>query len=178
MNQEQLKEILQKHSDWLNDIKGGVKADLSGADLSGANLIGVNLRGADLEDANLVDAYLRGADLVDAYLRGADLRSANLVDADLRGADLEDANLYGANLEDADLYGANLSSARGIIHWQSPLGEKRICYSVKHNDYVMHQLGCFWGDTDEAIDAIREKYGDDSLYEKFLLIQVEALEAE
>lgn len=30
----------------------------------------------------------------------------------------------------------------------------------------------------EAVEAIRRKYGENSLYEKFLLMQVEALEQE
>jgi hypothetical protein len=153
VNQEQLNEILQKHKDWLNDIEGGVQADLRGADLSGC----------DLRFANLENSYLKGANL-----KGADLSCCDLTFANLRGA-----NLRGVNLRDADL-----RSTKGVIQWQSPVGMKRICYSVKHNDCVMHNLGCFWGDTDKAVTAIREKYGDDSLYEKFLLMQVEALEEE
>jgi hypothetical protein len=138
MNHLNRNRILQKHSDWLNDIKGGVKADLSGADLSDANLIGVNLRGADLEDANL----------------------------------------YGANLNDADLENADLRCAKGIIHWQSPVGIKRTCYSVKHDNCVMHKLGCFYGNTEKAVTAIRKKYGDNSMYEQLLLLNAKALQAE
>ena len=103
-----------------------------------------------------------------AYLRGAYLR-----DTSLEGANLRYANLYGANL-----YGANLVGATGILQWQSPQGLKRICYSVKHDDCVMHKLSCFWGTTDEAVEAIRKKYGEGSLYEQFLLMQAEALEGE
>lgn len=93
-------------------------------------------------------------------------------------ADLADADLEGANLEGAFLKGAFLKGARGILQWQSPQGEKRICYSVKAEDCVMHKLGCFWGATEEAVEAIREKYGESSLYEKFLLMQAEALGGE
>ena len=46
-----LKEVLQKHADWLRGNAGGVCADLSGANLRCANL-----RGADLSCANLRDA--------------------------------------------------------------------------------------------------------------------------
>ena len=68
-----LKEVLELHKKWLNDEKGGIRADLSyanlnDADLRGANLSYVNLRGADLSGANLI-----GADLSDANLRYADL---------------------------------------------------------------------------------------------------------
>jgi len=74
--------------------------------------------------------------------------------------------------------GAYFRNAQGIRQWQAPQGKKRICYSVKHDDCVMHKLGCFWGATDKALDAIRKKYGYDSMYENFLLMQVEALESE
>jgi len=88
-----LPEILRKHSLWLNDEKGGERANLSAADLRGADLRGANLRGANLSAANLSaanlsGANLRGANLSDANLRGANLSGANLSDANLRGADL------------------------------------------------------------------------------------------
>jgi hypothetical protein len=188
INQEKLNEILQKHSDWLDDIEGGVQADLRGANLRYVNLRYVNLRGANLIDAKLNGVYLHGANLSGANLRGvdlqfADLRGANLIyanlrHANLRHADLRSADLRGADLEDANLYGANLEGSRGIIHWQSPVGIKRACYSVKHDNCVMHKLGCFYGNTDKAVTAIREKYGDDSLYEQLLLLNTKALEEE
>ena len=80
MKKEELKVVLENHKKWLNGNKGGLRANLRGADL----------RGADLRGACLQGAYLRGADLQDAYLRGADLRGADLQDACLRGADLTD----------------------------------------------------------------------------------------
>ena len=143
-----LDKILAEHSKWLSDKATGKRASLTRASLEGA------------------------------ILRGADLRYANLYGASLRGASLRGASLTGVDLSHADLIDANLSGAKGIIQWQSPQGIKRICYSVKHDSCVMHQLGCFWGNTDEAVEAIQEKYGDSSLYEKFLLMQVEALECE
>ncbi len=89
MDNEKLKETLERHRKWLDDEDGGERADLREANLCVADLREANLRGADL----------RGADL-----RGADLRGANL-----RGADL-----YGANLRVADLRGANLREAKNI----------------------------------------------------------------
>ena len=86
MDNEKLKEILERHRKWLNDEDGGERA----------NLRGVNLRGADLREANLRGADLRGADLREANLRGADLRGDNLRGADLRGANLRGADLRGA----------------------------------------------------------------------------------
>jgi len=91
MDNEKLKEILERHRKWLNDEDGGERANLRGA-----NLRGVNLRGADLREANL-----RGADLREANLRGADLRGADLRGVNLRGADLRVANLRGADLRGA-----------------------------------------------------------------------------
>ena len=86
MDNEKLKEILERHRKWLNDEDGGERANLYGADLRGANLYGADLRGADLRGANLYGADLRGANLCGADLRGANLREANLRGADLYGA--------------------------------------------------------------------------------------------
>ena len=79
MTQEEIKKVLDLHQKRLKGEKGGVWANLSGADLR--------------------DADLRGADLRDADLRGADLSGANLREADLRGANLSEADLRGANLD-------------------------------------------------------------------------------
>ena len=111
MDNEKLKEILERHRKWLNDEDGGERANLYGANLRGADLYGANLRGADLYGANLRGADLYGANLRGADLRGANLYGANLYGANLYGADLYGANLYGADLRGADLYGANLRGA-------------------------------------------------------------------
>jgi hypothetical protein len=42
----------------------------------------------------------------------------------------------------------------------------------------MHKLGCFWGTTEQAIKAIRKKYGNDSMYEQLLVLNTQALEVE
>ena len=91
MDNEKLKEILERHRKWLNNEDGGERAYLGGADLGGADLGGANLYGANLRGANLY-----GADLGGANLYGANLRGANLCGADLGGADLGGANLRGA----------------------------------------------------------------------------------
>ncbi len=105
MTSEKLKEILEKHQLWLDDVPEGSRADLRWADLSGADLSGADLSGADLSRANLCGADLSGANLSGANLSGADLRWADLCGADLSGADLCGA----------DLSGANLSGANGIL---------------------------------------------------------------
>ena len=179
-----IQKTLEDHKLWvLTEGKEGARANLRGAYLRGANLRDADLRDADLRDADLRDADLSDANLRDANLHGANLRYADLSDADLRYAYLRNANLHGADLHGAYLHiaylhGANVSDARGLLQWQAPQGEKRICYSVKYDDCVMHKLGCFWGATDKAVKAIRKKYGEDSFYQKFLLMQVEALEGE
>lgn len=109
----------------------------------------------------------------DAVKNEADLREAYL-----HGADLREAYLYRADLYRAYLHGADLYRAKKIMQWQAPQGEKRICYSVKHDSCVMHKMGCFWGNTEEAVTAIREKYGENSLYEKLCFLNAHALEME
>ena len=109
---DDIKEILKKHSLWLENHPEGVRANLKGADLSGANLRGANLSGADFKGADLKGADLKGADLSGADLSGANLRGADLYGANLRGADLYGATLRGADLYGADLYGADLYGAK------------------------------------------------------------------
>ena len=58
ITQEELEVFLRKHKLWLENKKGGERADLSGADLSEADLSGANLSGADLSGANLSGADL------------------------------------------------------------------------------------------------------------------------
>jgi hypothetical protein len=86
--QEQINEAIRKHRLWMEDVEGGERATLIGANLIGATLIGANLIGATLIGANLSDANLSGANLSDANLSGANLSGANL-----GGANLSDANL-------------------------------------------------------------------------------------
>ena len=83
ISKEELNEILQKHKMWLNNDKGGERA----------NLRSIYLRFADLRFTDLKFADLRGTDLKNADLRFADLRFADLRGADLRGADLRYADL-------------------------------------------------------------------------------------
>ena len=103
MTQEELQTILEKHKKWLNDVPGGKRANLRGANLEGTNLKRANLKRANLEDANLIGTNLKRANLEDANLGGADCRGANLEDANLGGADFRGANLASANLKGANL---------------------------------------------------------------------------
>ncbi len=87
MDQQILKNILEKHRKWVLGESDGERADLSSADL----------RYADLRDANLSSADLRYADLRYANLSSADLRYADLRYADLSSADLRYADLSSAD---------------------------------------------------------------------------------
>ena len=118
---------------------------------------------------SLRGANLYGANLYGANLYGADLRGANLYGANLYGADLRGANLYGANL-----YGANLYGAKGVASF-GPIGdERRVCFTYINNG-VQTRLGRFNGDHNEAIEAIRAKYGEHSTYELMLRAAVWSL---
>lgn len=60
MSEHELREVVKNHRRWIQN-KGGVRADLSGANLSGANLSRANLSRANLSGANLSEADLYGA---------------------------------------------------------------------------------------------------------------------
>ena len=97
ISKEELNKILQKHKMWLNNDKGGERADLRGADLRSIHLRFADLRFADLRGTDLKNADLRGADLSDANLKGADLRGADLRYADLTSIETN-MNTIGYNL--------------------------------------------------------------------------------
>ena len=95
--------------------------------------------------------------------------------ADLRGADLSGAYLSGADLRGADLRGADLSGVKGIKSFQC--GEcNRISFAVKWESEIMFKIGCFWGNTEKAILKVKEKYGENSYYEKLIKLYTEMLE--
>ena len=94
MHDDELKQVLEAHYEWLCCGDGGERANLQGA----------NLQDADLEDADLEVADLEVADLRGANLRGANLRGANLRGANLQGADLRGANLQGATMTDGRVW--------------------------------------------------------------------------
>ena len=108
ISNDDLKEILRKHTLWLNLDPKGERANLYKADLRYANLSKADLSGADLSGADISEANISEANLYGANLYKADLRYANLSGADLSGANLSGANLSGAYLSGADLSGANL----------------------------------------------------------------------
>ena len=122
----------------------------------------------------IANAVMLGANLSGANLSGANLSYANLSYANLSGANLSGANLSYANLSYASLSCANLSGAENIKSFQC--GEyNRVSYAVKHENKTMFKIGCFWGDANKAIIRIKEKYGEDSDYEKLIRIYDEMM---
>ena len=105
VTREELVSIISKHSDFVNGVAGGVKA---------------NLRGANLSDADIRGANLQGADLTGADLHGADLTGAKLIGADLIGADLTGADISGAVLDEKE------QSRKGIILNKKMRGYKKL----------------------------------------------------
>ncbi len=63
ISKDELKEILRKHTLWVECKEGGERADLGGVDLGGADLRRADLRRADLWGADLRRADLRGTNL-------------------------------------------------------------------------------------------------------------------
>ena len=129
MNQEQLKQILKEHQEWLQDNSKGKRADLSGANLSCANLSSANLSGANLSRVNLSSANLSGANLSYANLSGV--------------------NLSGANLSGATLFRANLVGAKFVIAGQELIVNKQSDFTrlvgSQHDGYRVKgfiKIGC------------------------------------
>ena len=129
------------------------------------------------EKETLVGANLEGANLSGANLSGVNLSGANLSGANLRGANLSGANLSGANLSGANLIDANLEGAKYIKSFQC--GDyNRVSYAIKWENEIMFKIGCFWGNTEIAILKVKEKYGDNSDYEKLIKLYTKILKEE
>ena len=153
---EELKTILAKHKAWLNEEKGGERADLSHVNLSGANL-----SGADLCRANLSNADLSYADLCNAHLS-----YANLSYADLSGANLSYANLSNANLSNANLcfnvffggaYGAPVYQAcRGFGSRNATL----TLLALGEPEEWLFFTGCFRGTRAKLEAAVAKRHGE------------------
>jgi hypothetical protein len=78
---DELKDILERHSKWLADEKGGERANLSYSNLSYSDL-----SYSDLSYSDLSYSDLRGSNLSYSNLRGSNLSYSDLSYSDLRGA--------------------------------------------------------------------------------------------
>lgn len=160
---QELQEILDKHSLWLQGNSQGVRANLSGVSLSGADLSRANLREANLSRANLYrtdlsEANLYGANLSRANLSRADLSGANLYKASLYGTDLSRVNLSGASLYGTSLSGANLSgadlsgTALSYPIYQAYLGQYYI-----HTNAEYIRIGCEYRTVQDWLQVTQEQ---------------------
>lgn len=141
MSDVDVKSVLEKHLNWLRDVEGGERADLSGINLGGVDLSGATLREADMLCTYLLGANLSRADLSGADLNRSDLNGADLSGADLRRADLCCADLSDANLRRADLGGTNLRGTK------LPIGVRIISVTGVGSE---REMTTFRADTDEV----------------------------
>lgn len=111
MSNDIIKEVLHKHALWLDNSKGGKRANLKGANLEKADLKEAELGHAFLQAANMSGTVLRYAVLEGAFLDGANLSNADLHEVDLTDACLKKANLSRADLSDSSAMEADLCSA-------------------------------------------------------------------
>ena len=72
-------------------------------------------------------------------------------------------NLARANMEGAYMARANMDNYP--VSFGCVGEEKRTGYAVMENGIIMVRLGCFYDSEEKAYDAIRMKYGDNSIYE-------------
>ena len=104
------------------------------------------------------------------FENGKKTLEGTLLDALKEGVDLRGVDLRGAYL-----IGADLSGAKNIKAFQC--GEcNRISFAIKWESEVMFKIGCFWGNTEKAILKVKEKYGENSYYEKLIKLYTEMLE--
>ena len=169
ISNEELKNILELHKKWLNNEKGGKRADLSYVDLAGVDLTNVDLSYADLKGANLsytklINAKLKGTNLKDADLSYADLSCAKLINAKLINAKLIDTNLKDIDLKGANLYKTKLFYAKvdNMISMENLGNKHRTAYYFYKEDRVI--CGCFDDTLEKFEEAVSKKYDKDSNY--------------
>ena len=138
-----------------------------------------NFTRADLSQADFSDAFLMYANFTGSCLFETDFRGAKLLRNDFSNAEMHQTNLQavgltkvnfmGANINKANLNGINTCQALNIASFQA--GKRnRVCYAVKHEHTVMFKIGCFWGNTKQAIEKIRQDYGMNSTYEECIIL--------
>lgn len=150
---------------YLELIKAGIRADLSGADLKGAHLIeaqlgGANLEGANLERALLIKAYLSGANLTSAILTMANLQQADLTNTNLSGAKLNNTFLKQSYLQYANLTGADLTGAN--------------LFETTHHGWIIKDIKCERATKDQMNNKFEEY--DPGEFERLFSSQVIEIE--
>lgn len=102
---------------------------------------------------------------LNSVLSGFDFSGMDLTKVNFDYANMRGCNFFNCNIKDARLDKADLTDTRNILRWQSPIGSRRMCYSVRQDVGIMHKIGCFWGDTEDAIANITKRYGRHTMYE-------------
>ena len=164
MENKKLQEILDKHTKWLNNEAGGVRANLRYADLRDADLWRASLQNSDLEGANLQGANLWGTNLQSANLWGTNLQSANLRCANLRGARLNWANWHG--VDGIKVYVAGLQSSR----------ENAQLTYIPSIDVAT--TGCWQGTWQETIERIHSVYYEGTIERQAYDLAIEYIQAQ
>ena len=123
ITQEELNVILDKHNKYLNDEKGGKRADLYKKDCSGLDFSNNDLRGVCLDDSNLTKA---------------NLSNCNLSNCDLDGVKLSEADLTGAILKNARLKNANLTNVKGLISTEDYMNNN-FEFDEEKNGYIVYK---------------------------------------
>ena len=145
-----LANILELHLKWLRSEKGGVRADLRGANLSRADL-----RGADLSDADL-----RGANLSDANLSDADLSRANLSDAEGVLSSIDFMNEHFEKIDEGYIAYKTFGTFYSINpNWKIKVGEV-----LKENVNFNRNNACGCGINVAPLKWVKNQTGDSPVY--------------
>ena len=111
MTEDELKEILKDHKNWLDENDIGHQADLSDADLTGIDLPEIDLDKISLKGVCWRGTYLSQASFDEVCMSKSDLHGTDFSNAHFRGVDLSNANLSGANFSHARFSEVNFSNA-------------------------------------------------------------------
>lgn len=173
IHQEDLKEIIKKHENWLLGKNDAERADFTNAVLidlvfpKGASLKKAIFTGADLTGTSFVGVNLSQACFFCANLLNANLIDSKLINTDFSHANLSRACLYWSDFKGANFCGACLSGAvlpDGIYQIVGNGFINRATTYDSVNDYVL--CGC-WSDNDgNHLDSfkrhIEKVYGPNS----------------
>lgn len=125
-NNEELREILDRHEDWLNGKEGGVRADFSTKGLYRLDFSNANLKWAifdaayvwfcDFSNSNLHEASMRqsqfyGCAFCNSEMNGIDAGCSSLINCNFYNAKLRSSNFYMTRLTSSSFLKADLESA-------------------------------------------------------------------
>lgn len=111
LTQDQLNEMIQKHSDWLNGNEEGVQADFSNMTLRGLNFGKTSLTKALFDRAILDDSIFTWSDLIDASMRFSSACNVNFDHAVMNGLDASSSSFSGSSFKEAHAHYAKFKEA-------------------------------------------------------------------